>query len=245
MKKWNRDKAIVEILRFTYNTDLSRMREAGKLKAMEKLKFHLFQFDIPFPSFESLTDIQTSLKQFFDSYFKPLIDAYHSSDFKWQYSPGNSVHLLAEDLLSTGKVKTYDAALKRISKKYPRLFEIYVKGQWKKVLPKFQSDRYFICDGEFFSITSDDDMSIQDFAVYMFMQILSQQIIPISAFYQCKECHLWNLNTRKSRKHWFCSKKCYDRFMKREERKKDPEKYNKAQRNLYKKKVLASTPGPA
>lgn len=111
--------------------------------------------------------------------------------------------------------------------------------------PETEFQRVFYCDGEFICY-KEDYRSLKDHAIEQVIKLYAMSPpLPVSKFYQCQldECNKWTINNRKSRKHWFCSKRCYDLWKKREERS-TPEKrkaYNKRQKQYYRDKVLGKT----
>jgi len=86
----------------------------------------------------------------------------------------------------------------------------------------------------------EDVKDLHDIGKIQICRLLSVGI-PSYRYYICNECGKWQLNTRKSRKHWICApcyKKKYDRELKRKERS-TPEgraAYRKYQKERYRKK---------
>jgi hypothetical protein len=247
--KWNREKAILEMLRFAYETRLDGLRKPGRIETWEKVKRHLF-WDSPVTlgHLEDLDALQGTLRGFFQNYFVEILNIYYESpwmgspgnaeipniyyDSPWMGSPGNEVDRLAKEMLSTGKVKSCQGAIKRVARSDPRLWEIYNIGEWRRWLPpKVSRKRSVYCNGQTLSFV-EEPLPLNEQAVEQAIKLFAlAPPVPISKFFRCTECGKWTINTRKTRKHWVCSKRCSDRRYVREDR--DPQAHAKRARHLY------------
>lgn len=238
--KRDRDKALVEVLKFAYETNLGRLRDSGRIKTWNRLESYLF-WDMTIttlPPHEPLERIQEVLRGFLDEYFMSILNLYQSS--QWRGTPSNEVDMLAQVLLSEKKVKTYKGALKRVKKDNPQLWEIYNAGEWRKYFPEPRSKRRFVYVNGEALLYREEGSSLKELVVEQVIKLFAMKPLSLSRLYRCQECQKWSINTRKSRKHWFCSKRCYDRSAKRAERStlEGREAYRKKQKARYRKKVL-------
>jgi hypothetical protein len=228
--KWNRDKALLETLRFADKTGLDRLGKSERIKVWKRIKRHLF-WDSPVAlGLEDLDSLQRTLRDFFNSYFMEILNIWQESP--WKGSPGNEVDRLAHELLSQGKLKTIKGALKRVAKTHPRLWEIYNIGEWIKELPQSgPRKRSVYCDGDTLRIFEEPLIANKQAIEQVIKLFAMDPPIPLSRLFICAECGDWSINTRKTRKHWVCSKWCYDKRYVRENR--DPETHAKNARRSY------------
>ncbi len=242
--KWDRDKTLLDILRFA---------ETGGRGAWNRVKRSLFweesqEFLATRYELETeIEDIRAHLEEFLERNFLQPIRAWHEGGM-WEGVPGDEVHRLASQFFDEGRARNYATGIDIVRKEYPALWKAYNAADqtWlSESLPWPKAERRFHCDGETFRYSEPsgpEGYPLKDNVIQRVISLLAMPPgIPLSKFYKCEECQKWSINTRKSRKHWFCSKKCYDRAKKREERNtpEGREAYRKRQRGYYRAKVLA------
>jgi hypothetical protein len=225
----NREKVILETLRYAFEVKLPRLSSnKSRIKVWERLKKYLWWDDSEahLKNLDELNEIQEALRNFFDESFMPILEIYFSSP--WKGTPDDELDRIAQNILSEGKAEDYEIALSKAIKANPRLGKIWAKGAWlSKELPAPNPKRFFYCDGEVFRCAEEYE-SISSGAIQRVIRLFAMSPpLPISKFYKCEfeDCNRWAINNRKSRKHWFCSKRCYDRGEKREKR--NPKKIKK------------------
>lgn len=191
--KVEREKAILEALRYAFEVKLPRHKSVkSRVKIWEKLKKYLF-WDDPeahLDRLEDLNTIQKALQNFFVEYFFPALNGWDSKELP---EPNFKRWFFCKD-------------------GHFRYVEKYNPEKVVSFIDKETDFRY----SEVFYSRSDE-------AVQRVIRLLAMPpALPLTKFFRCDldDCKRWAINNRKKRKHWFCSKRCYDVYKKREVRSK-------------------------